>query len=240
MTRAVLALAVVLLSACSTSVGGAAHPTGDTAVVTTSPPPGSPPLAVKPGYLEPLALTAADVQTMVGTRPFAIVEPGREGLSSAPPDLVRPECSSWITVGLITSYTGSGWIDAWVSTMQSGPVAIGDPARRYVGQAITAYPSPEAATSALAPIAAEMGKCAQDQFVDMDTAPSWITDKVVFAEPNLVTAYSFELSGGNWGCAHDSAAKANVVVEMLNCTNKDVVRGETRRLVNAIMARVPS
>lgn len=240
MMRAVPALVVVLLSACSAAVGGAAHPDGDTALVTTSLPPGSPPLAVEPGDLEPLALTATEVRTMVGTRPFGIVDPGRKGLSSVPTDLARPECSSWITVGLITSYAGSGWIDAWVSTMQSGPVVIGDPGRRFVGQAITAYPSQEAATAALARIAAGLGNCAQDQYVSKDDrAPSWITDKVVFADPNLVTAYSFELSGENYGCAHHSAATANVVVEMLNCTNKDVVRDETRRLVNAILARVP-
>jgi hypothetical protein len=236
MTRAVLAVTVALLSACSSSVEGFARPA---ALVTTSPQTAAAPLAVEPGHLEPLALTATDIQTMVGTRPFAVVDPGHKGLSSAPADLARPECATWITVGLLTSYTGSGWIDAWVATMQSGPVAIGDPARRYVGQAITAYPFPDAATAALARIAAEMGKCAQDQFIDIETAPSWITDKVVFADPNLVTAYSFELDAGSWACAHHFAAKANVVVEMLNCANKDVVRGETRRLVNAILARVP-
>ena len=239
MIRAVLALAAALLSACSASVDGSALPAADPALVSAPPQTGAGPLAVEPGHLEPLALAATDVQTMVGTRPFAVVDPGHKGLFG-PTDLVRPECSTWITVGLLTSYTGGGWIDAWVSTMTSGPVVIGDPARRYVGQAITGYPSPEAAKAALARIAAELGKCAQDQYVfNDDTVPSWITDKVVFADPNRVTAYSFELSGENYACAHDSAAKANVVVEMLNCTNKDVVRGETRRLLNAILAGVP-
>ena len=189
MIRAVLALAAALLSACSASVDGSALPAADPALVSAPPQTGAAPLAVEPGHLEPLALAATDVQTMVGTRPFAVVDPGHKGLFG-PTDLVRPECSTWITVGLLTSYAGSGWIDAWVSTMTSGPVVIGDPARRYVGQAITAYPSPEAGKAALARIAAELGKCAQDQYVfNDDTVPSWITDKVVFADLNRVAAY---------------------------------------------------
>jgi len=95
MTRAVLAVTVALLSACSSSVEGFARPA---ALVTTSPQTAAAPLAVEPGHLEPLALTATDIQTMVGTRPFAVVssDSGTFHVSAAAAmTRYRPSAPTW-------------------------------------------------------------------------------------------------------------------------------------------------
>ena len=239
--HAALAAVISLLTACGSTVDGSAVPAARVDPSST-PQNAVASMTVTADQLAGLALSQAQLEQIVGGPLHDVdIPPTQHTIYLPPAGLTEAACASWTEIGQSTTYAGTGYIDSWGMSRSSAAVRPGvDPSRRFGGQFLTVYPSSNVAKSALSVVATALGRCQQQQFAFGTETASWFTDKPVFDNPTLLTAYMFELDGGEYACAIDFSAKANLVAEGVACSNKRVVRVAARAIVAAIAAKLPA